>query len=77
MARAGGASMAPDRSTYLRRPDLGEKAERRLPRLQAEDVDLAIVVVDGLSALAVQRHALPLLDILSLYWTLKAGRAQH
>jgi ethanolamine ammonia-lyase small subunit len=56
-------SMAQDRSTYLRRPDLGRRLSGDFPALHAE-TDLAVVVVDGLSALAVQRHALPLLDIL-------------
>lgn len=59
------SSRAASRDEYLRRPDLG----RRLPpadatRLQdhaAGDVDLAIVIGDGLSAVAVQRHAPPLL----------------
>jgi ethanolamine ammonia-lyase small subunit len=52
-------SAAPDRETYLRRPDLG----RRLagPDLTPSPCDLAIVLADGLSALAVNRHALPLL----------------
>jgi ethanolamine ammonia-lyase small subunit len=62
-------SAAKDRDTYLQRPDLGR-------RLSAESVellrqhraanpagyDLAIVVADGLSALAVNRHALPMLQ---------------
>jgi ethanolamine ammonia-lyase small subunit len=62
-------SAAPDRNTYLQRPDLG----RRLSDESAIELDkhaqqngagydLAIVVADGLSALAVQRHALPLLQ---------------
>ena len=59
------ASQAPDRHTYLMRPDLGRRldpaAEATLhPR--AGGYDLAIVLGDGLSALAVQRHARPLLD---------------
>lgn len=62
-------SAAPDRNTYLQRPDLG----RRLSDESAIELnehtqqngagyDLAIVIADGLSALAVQRHALPLLQ---------------
>lgn len=52
------ASEAPDRPTYLRRPDLG----RRLADDAALDeagtgYDLAFVVADGLSATAVQMHA--------------------
>jgi len=56
-------SAAPDRATYLRRPDLGRRlsAESRLDRA---DYDAAIVIADGLSAPAVHRHAVPLLDAL-------------
>jgi ethanolamine ammonia-lyase small subunit len=56
-------SMASDRRNYLRRPDLGRRVSGDFPA-STGDVDLAIVVVDGLSALAVQRHALPILDVL-------------
>ncbi len=57
-------SAAADRQTYLRRPDLG----RRLPdadraRLPAAPGALLFVVCDGLSAVAVQRHAAPLLSL--------------
>jgi ethanolamine ammonia-lyase small subunit len=56
------ASEAPDRRTYLLRPDLGR-------RLRAEDRGvlptspgaLLFVICDGLSATAVQRHVVPLL----------------
>jgi ethanolamine ammonia-lyase small subunit len=62
-------SAAPDRRTYLLRPDLGRRLDDRsqyaLQELQAEThPDLAIVVSDGLSALAVHRQALPLLEAL-------------
>ncbi|WLH45624.1 ethanolamine ammonia-lyase subunit EutC [Pseudomonas beijingensis] len=61
-------SAAADRHSYLQRPDLG----RRLDEASAQTlqdyaaahpggVDLAIVVADGLSALAVHRHTLPFL----------------
>ncbi|BBP57107.1 ethanolamine ammonia-lyase subunit EutC [Pseudomonas sp. St316] len=61
-------SAASDRNSYLQRPDLG----RRLDEASAQalddyatahpgGVDLAIVVADGLSALAVHRHTLPFL----------------
>jgi ethanolamine ammonia-lyase small subunit len=57
-------SAAPDRATYLRRPDLGPQlAECDLER---GDYDAAIVIADGLSAPAVHRHAVPLLDALQL-----------
>jgi len=59
------ASAAGDQPTHLRRPDLGrrlatESRNRLLPR--DSSLDLAIVVAGGLSALAVQRHAVRLLD---------------
>ena len=56
-------SAAPDRATYLRRPDLG----RRLAAgavLERGDYDAAIVVADGLSAPAVHRHARPVVEAL-------------
>jgi len=58
-------SAAPDRLTYLRRPDLGRtlSAESRA-LLQPGDYDAAIVIADGLSATAVHRHAARLLEAL-------------
>lgn len=57
-------SAVPDRATYLLRPDLGRRLnERSLAELQARAAvpcDLLLVVGDGLSSLAVARHALPL-----------------
>jgi ethanolamine ammonia-lyase small subunit len=49
-------SQAPDRATYLQRPDLGRRlaAGTELP---AGPVDLALVVADGLSPRAVHEHA--------------------
>ncbi len=58
-------SAAPDRATYLRRPDLGrvlDETSRAL--LERGDFDAAIVIADGLSATAVHRHAVPLLEAL-------------
>ena len=62
-------SAATDRHVYLQRPDLGRRldapsAERlRQHREQhADGYDLAIVIADGLSALAVQRHSQPFLQ---------------
>jgi len=59
-------SRAPDRHTYLRRPDWGRRlAPDSADLLQASaagPVDLAIVLGDGLSAVALQHHALPLLQ---------------
>jgi ethanolamine ammonia-lyase small subunit len=60
------ASEADDRFIYLRRPDLGRRlnaeSRERLAPLKA-DYDVAFVIVDGLSALAVHRHAVPLLEL--------------
>jgi ethanolamine ammonia-lyase small subunit len=57
------ASAAADRQTYLMRPDLGRRltadAETTLAA-HCGDYDLALVIADGLSALAVQRHVAPL-----------------
>ncbi|MEE5814167.1 ethanolamine ammonia-lyase light chain EutC, partial [Streptococcus pneumoniae] len=54
-------SAASDRQTYLQRPDLGRRLdETSAATLDAEagdGCDLALVIADGLSALAVQRHA--------------------
>jgi ethanolamine ammonia-lyase small subunit len=63
-------SMAPDRATYLLRPDMGRRLhEHSLLQLQnithaqsePKPIDFLIVVGDGLSSLAVARHAAPLL----------------
>jgi ethanolamine ammonia-lyase small subunit len=55
-------SMAPDRGTYLRRPDLGRRLDPDcLGELPAGDWDLVFVLADGLSAAAVQQHAPKLL----------------
>lgn len=56
-------SAAPDRATYLRRPDLG----RRLAlgsAIPISDHPYALAIEDGLSALAVERHAVPLVRAL-------------
>lgn len=55
-------SRAPDRATYLRRPDLGRRLDPVCrDALPAGDHDVVFVVADGLSATGVQRHAAPLL----------------
>ncbi|MGO4124115.1 ethanolamine ammonia-lyase subunit EutC [Inquilinus sp. YAF38] len=57
-------SAAPDRATYLRRPDLGRRldpAQRDRLEAKAEGWDIAFVVADGLSAAAVQATAAPLI----------------
>lgn len=48
-------SAAPDRATYLQRPDLG-RTLRPGTALPSGDVDLAIVLADGLSPRAVHEH---------------------
>ena len=62
-------SRAADRTSYLRRPDLGRQLDpqdaealRALPRDAA--CDLAVVIGDGLSSLAIERQARPLLQAL-------------
>ena len=72
-------SAAPNRAEYLRRPDLGRAlsdaatellqpaTNRQQPatdNLQPATSFLTMILADGLSALAVERHALPLLDAL-------------
>ena len=56
-------SAAPDRATYLTRPDLGRRlAEESARCLVASGApEIAVAIGDGLSAVAVQRHAVPLL----------------
>ena len=60
-------SKAPDRHTYLLRPDFGRKLDdasrQHLQSLKSTaPIDFMIVVGDGLSSMAVQRHAVPLLS---------------
>ncbi|WP_311223267.1 MULTISPECIES: ethanolamine ammonia-lyase subunit EutC [unclassified Acidovorax] len=65
-------SRADDRTTYLRRPDLGRQLhpqdalalQERAAQAPKTRPDLCVVVGDGLSSLAVQRHAVPLLQAL-------------
>jgi ethanolamine ammonia-lyase small subunit len=61
-------SKARDRSTYLRRPDLGRAlSEDSAALLTPGEYDVVFVIADGLSALAVESHALRLMrEILSL-----------
>ncbi len=62
-------SAAGDCRIYLRRPDLGRKlhpdsalALNQYAADAAQSPDVVFILADGLSALAVERHALPLLD---------------
>lgn len=59
-------SRAPDRATYLLRPDWGRRLNdesvdiiRAMPQAK---IEVSIVVGDGLSSLAVQKHAAPMLQ---------------
>jgi ethanolamine ammonia-lyase small subunit len=55
-------SNAPDRATYLRHPDLGRTLHPdSATQLAHGSFDLALVIADGLSALAVERNAIPLI----------------
>ena len=69
-------SAAHDRAEYLRRPDLGRALDpdSRSP-IHPGPFDISIIVADGLSALAVHRHAIAVLDRLipklrDAQWTL-------
>ena len=64
-------SAAGDRQTYLKRPDLGRRLDdasrRQLIEAAARSAgrpSLVLAVVDGLSALAIERNAAPFLDAL-------------
>jgi ethanolamine ammonia-lyase small subunit len=55
-------SRAADRAAYLRRPDLGRQLDPAAhAALVPGDYDAVFIIADGLSATAVDRHALPLL----------------
>ena len=61
-------SAAGDRAEYLQRPDLGRRLDEssrvELAKHANAGTDLALVIADGLSALAVERHVTPLLECL-------------
>ncbi len=65
-------SQATDRTTYLQRPDLGRKLDENSHELlsknfgtKTELYDLAIVIVDGLSSLAITENAADLIQTLT------------
>jgi ethanolamine ammonia-lyase small subunit len=64
-------SRAADRSTYVRRPDLGRQlsdaSRARLEKLRGDNTpaDITIVVADGLSSSAVETNAVVLIELLS------------
>jgi ethanolamine ammonia-lyase small subunit len=61
-------SQAAHRQEYLQRPDLGRKLNpasvQQLEEAACTRTDIAILLADGLSATAVQAHAVPLLKVL-------------
>ena len=61
-------SRATDRETYLKRPDLGRRLDAdsaaKAAASSGAGVDVALIVGDGLSALAAQRHAAEVLVLL-------------
>jgi ethanolamine ammonia-lyase small subunit len=73
-------SAAENRATYLQRPDFGrrlsDESARSLAERHAGDArrfDLAFVIADGLSALAVHRHAAPLIKAMLARFDAAAG----
>lgn len=73
LAQAGHApvrvhSACPDRATYLQRPDLGRRLDAPsravIAAAAAPTCELALVVADGLSALAVAQNAAPFIEVL-------------
>lgn len=70
-------SQAADRLDYIRYPHKGrllhEESRQKLELLQADKTDLCIIFADGLSADAVNIHAIPFLDLLLQdlkYWSI-------
>jgi ethanolamine ammonia-lyase small subunit len=69
-------SNAPDRRTYLRQPDLGRTLHPdSIAQLHPVSHQLAIIIADGLSALAIERNAIPVLahlipKLLADAWTI-------
>ena len=58
------SAAAGDRQLYLRRPDLGRRLHPESAALlerEPQSGDVVFILADGLSALAIERHALPLL----------------
>ena len=62
-------SNALDRASFLLRPDLGRSldalSEETLRAVQTASCDIVFVIADGLSAAAVQQHAVPLIGAAS------------
>jgi ethanolamine ammonia-lyase small subunit len=72
------ASAAPDRATYLRRPDLGRRLDAASPALldrrPRDAPDVLIVIADGLSSAAIHAHAAPLLAALAPHLAARGWR---
>jgi len=58
-----------NRREYLRRPDLGRKLDapsrNLLQHLHQPPPDILFIIADGLSSLAIERHALPVIDAIN------------
>ena len=74
-------SKVTDRFMYLQRPDLGRQLDEaswnKLEAIGKEhnaELDLAIVIADGLSSVAIQNHALP---VISRLVSLLSGDEEH
>ncbi|QXP82729.1 ethanolamine ammonia-lyase subunit EutC [Methylococcus sp. Mc7] len=63
------ATPVADRAEYLKRPDLGQmldrESERKLRCPPPEAMDIALVVTNGLSSTALDRHGLPLVQAIA------------
>jgi ethanolamine ammonia-lyase small subunit len=72
-------SAAANRAEYLRNPNKGRKLSEASAKLVTGSRSTAIIIADGLSALAVHRHAVPLLkevvpDKDNSFWIVQQGR---
>jgi ethanolamine ammonia-lyase small subunit len=72
-------SAAANRNEYLRNPDKGRRLSEESARLVTGSRGTAIIIADGLSALAVHRHAIPLLKAMApdehySFWIVRQGR---
>ncbi len=72
-------SAAANRAEYLRNPNKGRRLSDESEKLVVGSSSTAIVIADGLSALAVHRHAVPLLkeiapDEQHSFWIVQQGR---
>jgi ethanolamine ammonia-lyase small subunit len=72
-------SAAANRDEYLRNPAKGRRLSEDSAKLTTGPPSTAIVIADGLSALAVHRHAIPLLQEIApderhSFWIVRQGR---